>query len=221
MPTALGSGPLALQLFKTIHSGHGGSRGAVHGALLDIIANPRDAGAENVTMLVGAVNAPASQGRARKSTDVVVFHDDGPGPRDRDGDDFKPHPTMEALRHMLRPGCSTSAGNAKALGQAGVGSLSGCLALGDTVIVATHTPEHVFVLMISLPFNSTLASEGEHEAKLIELTFDKAGAVWEGDMVRQVLRQSPSRSRARTRRPTPNRPPVRRTTSLTTAPSTR
>ena len=181
MSVDLMMGPLGINFFRTVHTGQ---YGAVHGALLDDHANRVDAGAKNITTLVGIIEAPSSAAqRLQKKTETIVIFDDGPGPRERErsSGEFKVHPTDVALRRMVFPGCSTSADDPTKIGQAGVGTMSFAAALGDTAIFATHTPETIFTLMVSLPFNARLAAEGQHAAKLIELKYDKGSDAWTGD----------------------------------------
>ena len=169
MPTCLGSGPGVVMYFGAAHT-------ELHGAINDRVANSRDAGKKakqpctNVTLRVGKLDYG-------ERLELIAYSDDGPGPREWDPTekDFKAIPTDRAMLRMARPGYSTSTYDPTLTGQWGVGCLSADMAFGDTVIYASHTPVHIFVTLVSIPYNVELQRQSDTDSKVIQLTCDKAG----------------------------------------------
>ena len=160
MASKLGSGSGIFSALGQYHEESG-----PHGGVADIVANARDAGAQTWRL----------QGTRVSGTEVVAFSDDGPGPQPANrpqGSSAVP-PTADTLLRMVRPGSSSSTNDASKIGQAGVGTLTGSLVLGASVLFATHDNDELFVLLVSEPFNEKRRADGIGDAEVIQVSCDK------------------------------------------------
>ena len=172
MPSLLGSGPSILSAFSKFHDSS-----LPHGGLADDVANSADAGAKTYRLL--GTTLPATSTRPQP-VDIIITCDDGPGPH--------PAPSLDALRGLVRPGSSHSTADAAKIGQAGIGSLSGPLTFGRTVVYCTRSEASAFVILVSEAYNEQ--RRGEWCAILALERHDDRWA-GEGDDLEAFLRWSP------------------------------
>lgn len=150
----LGSGNGILNALSQFHE-----ESTAHGGLADLAANSRDAGA-TVWRLQGGFFGPQDAVK-----DVLCFSDDGPGPCIED------QPTAESLHRMIKPGISTSTDEQSKIGQAGVGSLSGSLVLGSSVLFATRGSDTLHLLLVSEGYNDWLRNAKVDDAEVLPLDY--------------------------------------------------
>ena len=164
--TPLGSGTGILAALGQYHEEAG-----PHGGLADLAANARDAGATK-WQLQGWTGTLDQTG---EKMDVVACSDDGPGPC-LPGSTV---PSAEALLRMVKPGTSTSTDDASKIGMAGVGSLTGSLSIGGSVLFVTQgvcptTALHrVYLLLVSERFGEQRKAEGCLDAEIIQASFSR------------------------------------------------
>ena len=168
MACKLGAGNNIFAVIEAYHD----AEAPAHGALADLAANSRDVQASRWRIL----------GKVLDGGHVLCIVDDGPGPVARGTQ----YPTPLSLAGLVRPGLSTSTNDATKIGQAGIGTLSGTLALGDAVIFATASPSELFVLLVSKAYNRSLSERGLEDATLITLTCAKETHTWRASSSEEI-----------------------------------
>ena len=165
MATLLGSGGGILSALGQYHEESG-----PHGGLADLAANARDARAKRWRL----------QGARVNGKEVVAISDDGPGPRMQGEDPDTARPSLAALQRMVKPGCSSSTDDSSKIGQAGVGTLTGSLVIGRSILFATHTETDIHLLLVSEPFTEVRTKQ-DCDAEVIKLSYDKNAEIWASD----------------------------------------
>lgn len=149
----LGSGPRVLQNLSGVHRDPITGNLHAHSAILEKVINAHDTRKEDGGLCVDGATEFQILVFQIGGKDAIAFTDNGPGPRLKEpgSTEFKPAPSHESVRAMLRPGMSYSAEHACKVGQAGQGELGGMLGLGKVVTYATHNFEKVRICYSPTP----------------------------------------------------------------------